>query len=269
MMLDDPYPLLPDQIERYRREGFIHLPEVFDAATLAEYEPTLTELTLAHDPDRDKRMEEKDLYGQAFIQVGNLWEMHARARAFSFSKRIARIAAELMGTRGVRMYHDQSLYKEAGGGFTPWHVDQQYWPLASPRSITAWIPMHPVPLEQGPMAFGRRSHLRDIARDLEISAESEAVICEQVQRQGIDAYVQPYALGEVSFHSGWTLHRAGPNQTNHPRKVHTVIYIDIDMCLAAPRNGNQKRDWQKWSPSSRVGEVMDDPLNPVLYEVAS
>lgn len=268
-MLDDPYPLLPDQIEQYRREGFIHLPEVFDAATLAEFEPTLTELTLAHDPDRGKRLKEKDLYGQAFIQVGNLWEMHARARAFSFSKRLARIAAELMGTRGVRMYHDQALYKEAGGGFTPWHVDQQYWPLASPRSITAWIPLHAVPLEQGPMAFGRRSHLRDIARDLEISAESEAVISEQVQQQGIDAYVQPYALGEVSFHSGWTLHRAGPNETDRPRKVHTVIYMDIDMRLAEPRNANQEQDWRKWSPSTQVGELMDDPLNPILYEVAS
>lgn len=265
-MLDEPYPLQSAQIDQFQREGFIHLPGVFDAATLASVEPILTELTLAHDPERGKKLTDKDLYGQAFIQVGNLWEMDERARAFSFSKRLARIATELMGTRGVRMYHDQSLYKEARGGITPWHVDQQYWPLASPHSVTAWIPLHAVPLDQGPMAFGRASHLRDIARDLEISAESEAVICEQVQRQGIDAYVQPYALGDVSFHSGWTLHRAGPNETTRPRKVHTVIYMDIDMRLAEPRNANQESDWRKWSPSTRVGEVMDDPLNPVLFE---
>ena len=35
----------------------------------------------------------------------------------------------LLQTPGVRMYHDQALYKEAGGGYTPWHVDQFYWPL--------------------------------------------------------------------------------------------------------------------------------------------
>ena len=44
--------------------------------------------------------------------------------------------------------------------------------------------------------------------------------------------VEPYASGEVSFHLGWTLHRAGPNTTTRPRRVHTVIYMDEAMRLA-------------------------------------
>ena len=39
------------------------------------------------------------------------------------------IATELMQTDGARLYHDQALFKEAGGGITPWHADQYYWPL--------------------------------------------------------------------------------------------------------------------------------------------
>ncbi len=45
-------------------------------------------------------------------------------RKFVFGTRLARIAAELMGVRGVRIYHDQALCKLPGGGPTPWHADQ-------------------------------------------------------------------------------------------------------------------------------------------------
>jgi hypothetical protein len=62
------------------------------------------------------------------------------------------------------------------------------------------------------------------------------------------------------------LHRAGPNTTALPRKVHTVIYMDRDMRLAEPRNANQENDHRAWTPSTKVGEIMADPLNPVLFE---
>lgn len=266
-LLNELYPIRREQIVQFRQDGFIHLPGVFDEATLSAYEPILTELTLAHNPAINTPLAKKDLYGRAFIQVGNLWTLHRKAREFLCCRRLAAIAAELMGTNGVRMYHDQALYKEAGGGSTPWHVDQQYWPLASPLSVTAWVPMHAIALDQGPMAFARGSHLRDMGRDLEISAESDAVIGDAVQQLGLQEVVMPYQLGEVSFHAGWTMHRAGENRTDQTRKVQTVIYIDSEMRLAEPRNSNQERDWRSWSPSTRVGEIMDDPLNPVLFEV--
>jgi hypothetical protein len=65
---------------------------------------------------------------------------------------------------------------------------------------------------------------------------------------------------------GWTLHRAGPNTTDTPRRVFAIIYMDSAMRLAMPKNKNQQVDWEAWTPSTQVGEVMDDPLNPVLWE---
>src|SRR5690606_39195756 len=118
-------------------------------------------------------------------------------------------AAELVGTVGVRMYHDQALYKEASGGFTPWHADQQYWPMATSKCVTAWCPFQAVPMEMGPMSFGRGSHLKNIGRDIEISDESERIIREEIKREGLLEVTEPFGLGDVSFHTGWTLHRAG------------------------------------------------------------
>jgi ectoine hydroxylase-related dioxygenase (phytanoyl-CoA dioxygenase family) len=263
--LDAPYVLDEAAIRRFRKDGFIRLPSVLSAELLAEYAPEINRLVDEYNRLKDIPLDERSLYDQAFIQVHNLWTRSERTREFAFSRRLARIAAELMGTRGVRMWHDQALYKEPGGGFTPWHVDQQYWPMSSPHSITAWIPLQRVPLEMGPLCFGRGSHRKHIGRDLEISAESEARIREAVKKEKIVEVQEPFALGDVSYHLGWTLHRAGPNTTDTPRRVFTIIYMDTEMRLAEPKNKNQQLDWETWTPSTQIGEVMDDPLNPILY----
>ena len=263
--LHEPYPLQPHQIQQFKEQGFIKLKDVLDPATLEQYSDEITARTLEHNPAKDKSLNEKDTYGKAFIQVGRLWEHSEVVREFMFSRRMARIAAELLEVSGVRLYHDQALYKEPSGGFTPWHVDQQYWPMETAKSVTAWIPLQAVPMEMGPLCFGKGSHLRHIGRDLEISDESERIIREEIKKHKIVEVFEPYDLGEVSYHYGWTLHRAGGNTTDQPRKVYTIIYMDEQMRMAEPKNQNQARDAQSWSPSTKVGEVMDDDLNPVLY----
>lgn len=266
--LDSPYTLTPDQITRFREDGFIKLRHVLSPEALEHYGEAVTRMTMLLNPNKEKPLDQRDTYGKAFIQVSNIWPKDETVKALSFSRRLARIAAELMGTRGVRMWHDQALYKEAGGGFTPWHVDQQYWPMASGHSVTAWIPLQAVPIDMGPLCFGKGSHLKNIGRDLAISDESERIIREAIRQQGVIEVFEPYDLGEVSFHYGWTLHRAGPNTTGHPRKVHTIIYMDEQMRLAPPRNPFQESDWKTWTPGTKIGEVMADPLNPVLYSQA-
>jgi len=264
--LDTPYPLDKAVIHRFHADGFIRLRGVLSADVLAEYAPEINRLVDEGNRLKNIPLAERTLYDQAFIQVCNLWTRNDRVREFVFGKRLARIAAELMGTRGVRIWHDQALYKEPSGGFTPWHVDQQYWPMTTSHSITAWIPLQPVPIEMGPLCFGRGSHRKRIGHDLEISAESEQQIRDAVRKERIDEVQEPFALGDVSFHMGWTLHRAGPNTTAGPRRVFTIIYMDSEMRLAKPKNKNQQNDWDAWTPSTQIGAVMDDPLNPVLYE---
>ena len=264
-LLEKKYKLTESQLVQFREDGFLKLSHVLDLITLKHFEPEITRLTLSHNPVEGIPMEKRDTYSKAFIQVGNLWEKSEDVRRLTFSKRLAGIATQLLGSCGVRLWHDQALYKEPSGGFTPWHADQQYWPMASNLTVTAWIPLHPVPLEQGPLSFGRGSHRRRIGRDLPISDRSEMLIQKEIKKQGVVEVTEPYELGDVSFHLGWTLHRAGPNSTARPRKVHTVIYMDCNMRLAEPSNPNQALDHEKWTPSTAVGDVMDDPLNPLLF----
>jgi ectoine hydroxylase-related dioxygenase (phytanoyl-CoA dioxygenase family) len=265
--IDTSFALSPEAIGQYRTDGFIRLGGVLDPAELAHYGAEITRQTLALNT-QDKPLDERDTYDRAFLQVMNLWRESEVVRRFVFGRRLAEIAAALMGVKGVRLYHDQSLYKEPSGGFTPAHADQYYWPLASDRSITVWIPLQPVPAEMGPLAFYKGSQNAAFGRDLPISDESEAKITAAMEAQGFPIDEHPYALGDVSFHAGWTFHRAGANQTSQPRSVMTMIYMDAAMRLAEPVNHMQAADWEKWCPGARIGEVIDTPLNPVIWSAA-
>lgn len=266
-MIDDRLDLSPAVIAHYRAQGYVRLPAVLDAATLATYGDEITRLTLALNTQR-KPLDERDTYDRAFLQVMNLWRESEIVRAFVFGKRLAGIAAQLLGTRSVRLYHDQSLYKEPSGGITPAHADQYYWPLASDRTVTVWIPLQPVPLKMGPLEFYAGSHLTVLGRDLPISDQSEARISAAMEAQGFPVDRAPYALGDVSFHAGWTFHRAGPNRSRRPRSVMTMIYMDAEMVVAPPANAMQEGDLARWLPGLAPGDVAASILNPVLYDAA-
>ncbi len=263
--LDRPCTLSAQQIADYRRDGFIKLKDVFNADELRHYGEEITRLTIALNTQA-LPLEKRGTYDRAFLQVMNLWQESDTVREFVFSRRLAGLAAALMEVDGVRLYHDQSLYKEPGGGITPAHADQYYWPLCSDRTITAWVPLQAVPRELGPLAFFAGSQHVEFGRDLGISDESERAITANMEAHGFRVVDEPFALGEVSFHSGWTFHRAGPNRSDHPRSVMTVIYMDRDMRLKAPENPMQQQDRERWCTGAEVGKVIDTPKNPVLFE---
>ncbi len=262
--LSERYPLSPSQIDAFEHQGFIKLKNVLSPAVLAHYGREITRLVLKLNK-QDKPLKERDTYHQAFLQVANLWQHSAIVREFVFSTRLARIATDLLRTSGVRLYHDQALYKEPGGGYTPWHADQQYWPLATGKCVTAWIPLQETPVAMGALAFSSGSHRFEYGRDLPISEESERLLAAALDKAGFPYVETGYALGEVSFHYGWTFHRAGGNATRHNRSVMTVIYMDEHMCLAEPANENQKIDADVWCPGVKPGEVIASELNPVLF----
>ena len=260
--IDREYELSPEHIEFYRENGYIHLKSVLSAEVLeghrAEVAAKVRELSTETLP-----LDQRTTYAKAFLQVMNLWRSSEAVRVFVFGKRLARIAAELIGCGGVRLYHDQALYKEPGGGITPWHADQYYWPLSNDRTVTAWIPLIQVDLPMGPLSFCPGSQRIRDGRNLAISDDSEETLKQKLASYG--TVEEPFELGDVSFHAGWTFHRAGANSSQRMREAFTIIYIDREMRLAEPGNQNQANDRKWWCPGVRVGEIIASELNPVLY----
>ncbi len=264
MYLDEFMTLSQEQIEFYQKNQFIKIKDVFSQDIILHYNKVISDIVAVLNTEK-RKLTERDTYGKAFLQLFNLWREDERIKTLVFSKRLASMATQLMQVEGVRLYHDQALYKEAGGGITPWHVDQYYWPLATDKTVTAWIPLQATPIAMGPLEFSAGSHSIMEGRELAISDESESKIGDRLRVTDFDHIVEPFDMGEVSFHSGWVFHRAGANITHETRKVMTIIYMDKDMRLKQPENKGQQNDWETWCVGAKVGEVIQSPLNPILF----
>jgi ectoine hydroxylase-related dioxygenase (phytanoyl-CoA dioxygenase family) len=262
--LNEPYSLNEEQISFYKQNRFIKLKQVLNKESLEFFNAVITKQVNEMNQENTS-LEERTTYGKAFLQLFNLWLENSSVKELIFSKRLAKIASDLMEVDGVRLYHDQALFKEGGGGITPWHADQYYWPLDSDKTITAWIPLQATPLEMGPLEFSAGSHTIIEGRELEIGDESEEIMQQKLRVTDFKHVIEAFDLGEISFHSGWVFHRAGANQSNEMRKVMTIIYMDKDIKLKNPENKNQEHDWKTWCPGAKVGEIIHSPINPILY----
>jgi ectoine hydroxylase-related dioxygenase (phytanoyl-CoA dioxygenase family) len=263
-VLNSVYPLTSAQIRSYQEEGQILLRGVASPEEVRSFRPRIKEVVerAALQKDSQKRIED---YTRLFFQVTNIWRLDDAVRDLIFSRRFARIAAELMGVKGVRLYHDQALFKPAGGKPTPWHQDQFYWPLDTPNTITMWMPMIDLTEAMGTMLFANGSHKEGPLLQQSISEKAGADFENLVKGRGFP--VRTYALnaGDATFHAGWTVHSAHPNTSGKMREVLTVIYYEDGARIVEPDTDFRKIDMEVFHPGQKPGETAASPLNPLLY----
>lgn len=263
-LLDSEYPLSAEQTSSYRRDGFILLPGVASASEVATYRPAIQTAVKKKFSEKDERGGTKE-YGRYFGQVTNVWQRDEELRRFIFARRFARIAAGLMGVKGVRLYHDQALFKPAGGRGTPWHQDQFYWPLETMHTITMWMPLVDAPRESGTMSFASGSHHAGSLIDLSISDESHKQFDELIARRKFPVVDYTLSAGDATFHSGWTVHSAHANSGTRMREVITIIYFAEGTRIMQPDSEYRKVDMEVFHPGQKPGEFAASPLNPLLY----
>ncbi len=249
---------------QYARDGYFHARKVLTAAVLNVFSKELRQKMAALTQNQPP-LEERSTYKRAFTQVTNLWQKSDIIRDFVFRADLAQLAADIMGANGVRLYHDQALFKEAGGGATPWHVDQVYWPMDTVNTCTFWIPLQKTTAEMGTLSFAKGSHLKVEGREMVISDESEAFFSDWVRESGFEVSRDEFELGDISIHAGWTVHHAGPNQTDRNREVMTIIYMADDARLLKRLSPTQAVDRDAFTPGSQPAELISTSLNPVLF----
>ena len=262
--LETAYTLSAQQIEAYQRDGHILLRQIATPDEIEPYRRLISERVMTSDKAKVP-LEQRDAYCQAFVQIANLWEDSPEIAKFVMAKRFARVAAELMGVDGVRLYHDQALYKEAGGGPTFWHQDQYYWPLATTKTITLWLAMVDVPIEKGVLTFASGSQVDGLLCKEAISDTSDAAIKAIVAERGFPISQAAMQAGDATFHSGWTLHYAPGNHSDSVREIMTIIYYADGAEICEADNPHRPKDLERWFPGQQPGAVAASPLNPLLW----
>lgn len=264
--LSGDYPLSLEQIADFQRDGFALLRSVCSPEEAAAYRKVISDATYRYNTET-RPMEDRDTYGKAFLQIMNLWTRDEEVRRYVLARRFAKIAADLMGVDGVRLYHDQALYKEGGGGHTPWHQDHYYWPLQSEgiKAVTMWMPLVDVPVEMGALTFATGSHTEGFLGHLEISDKSHDEFDKLVESKGYPVFTSGMKAGDATFHASWLLHSAPGNSSPNTREVMTVIYFADGLNTFEPDNEHRANDLQSWLPGVKAGDPAASELNPVVY----
>lgn len=263
--LDEPFLVPAEAVTAFQADGHALVRGLASPAEIAAYAGPIRDAALAFNTEH-RPIEERETYGKAFLQVMNLWRHDQRVARFVLARRFARVAAELLDVPGVRLYHDQALFKEPGGGPTPYHQDQYYWPIEGTGAITMWMPLVDVPAEIGSMSFVSGSQRLGFLGEYEISDEADRVFAELIERLALPVRSHgAMAAGDATFHAGWTLHGAPPNPSASLRSVMTVIYVSDDSRVVEPTSDPRRTDLERWLPGLVPGDAVASELNPLLW----
>lgn len=262
--LDTPVNITNGQVKDFQTNGHLLTKQVLGSDEISAYREVINNAAYKYNTEK-RSLHERDTYGKAFLQIMNLWEVDEDVRKFTLAKRFARIAAELLGVQNVRLYHDQALYKEAGGGFTPWHQDQYYWPLDTTNTITMWMPLIDIDEQMGMLTFASGSHRAGFVGNIAISDESEKMLEQYITEKEFEVY-RPDTMqaGDASWHYGWTLHSAPGNQSALTREVMTIIYFADGAQVTKPMNEHQEADRHRWLCNVEPGQPAASVLNPLI-----
>jgi ectoine hydroxylase-related dioxygenase (phytanoyl-CoA dioxygenase family) len=264
-ILDATHDLDPAAIESVRERGHCVVRGLATAEECASYLPEIQDGVDRWHPEPSP-LADRDTYGKAFLQAMALRSVHKQTRGFVDSPRFAGVAAELLGVEGVRLYHDQALFKEAGGGRTPWHQDQNYWPLDTDDIVTMWMPLVDLDPAVGSMTFLDASHLDGDVGAGEISDSSDAAIERSIAVGNRSTTTHgALAAGDATFHKGWTIHSAGPNPTDATRPVMTIIWFADGARITEPNSPQQEFDLATWLDNGTPGTVAAGRRNPRLW----
>jgi ectoine hydroxylase-related dioxygenase (phytanoyl-CoA dioxygenase family) len=248
--------------ERLDADGQIVVRDLLPAGEVARFRRIV-----ARAVDRSRKVvlpPGNETYQAAFDQHMNLWRVDPAVEAITLNPDLADVAATMLGVERVRVYHDQALIKRAGGGHTPWHQDQWYWPLDTDRTITMWLPLHDVDPAMGELEFALGTHHGPIG-DEAISDDSDSFYADHLARRSITCRpTGAMRAGDASFHLGWTLHRAGANTTAVDRVVMTVIWFADGARVTEPTNDGQRIDRLIWLGDAAPGSLAAGDLNPLV-----
>jgi len=244
----------------FRRDGFVHAPAVLTAEEVARYRSAVDQAVGARKRNDHRALSEKTPYEQSFIQCEYLWEDFPDVRALAFHPRIAGLAASLLGADRVRMWHDQALYKEAGGRETDAHQDHAYWPIDGLEAITAWTPLVDVDEQNGCMGYVAGTQAGELDYIDIFGAPGSGKALEEKYRASPPRFVSARA-GDVIFHQARTVHLARPNQSDATRRVYTCIYF---------RDGSTRAATPRFHPSVdrdriEVGAVIAGGATPLAW----
>lgn len=271
-----------DELDRYRRDGFLVVRGLVPSAVLDAAERGM-ERFYAGDTDRPfpgrtrydhfdwspadgPGLRKNDYTSRMVDELAGLVEWPG----------IGAFAAGLARAQGIRLWHDQLLFKppSSGGGVAAvgWHTDRQYWQTCSTAEmLTCWVPFHDCDADVGGVSFVPGSHLWEPMEGLDFfdaSLEEQQKLFASADADAVPV-VPTLRRGDVTFHHSRTVHGSGPNLTDAPRRSMAIHLQPLDNRWTEGRDAAGEPAYHRNDELVRVvdghPDYTDPRISPVLW----
>jgi ectoine hydroxylase-related dioxygenase (phytanoyl-CoA dioxygenase family) len=254
------------QVASYRDNGFLVVEDFLDADELEEWRAAVTEAVADRGQVRFNDVVDSDdrsnYYEQVFVQRVNLWQTNRRVRDLMLDARLGGTAAALAGVDGLRIWHDQALFKPPYGNPTAFHLDTPYWSFHSADAISLWVALDDATPENGCLYYVPGSHRAATFDNVGIGDNIGALFDVYPEWRSVPAVACPVAAGGALFHNGLTFHGAGANMTPGWRRAMTCAYMPDGSVFNGIANVLHPDQLARLSVGDRLD---DDERQPLVF----
>ena len=201
-------PLSPQQIEQYRRDGYVFPVSVLEPREI---------------PPLRARLEALEAENGGRLKHSQRGKSHLLFKWLDDLIRDSRIldpVEQLIGP-DILCWNTIFWIKDAGSrSFVSWHQDSRYWGLSSDRVVSAWLALSTASVEAGCMRVMPGSHVGDTLAHRDTYHDDNMLTRGQEIVEGIDdkaAVHMPLEAGQMSLHSYRLAHASGPNLSDDRR----------------------------------------------------
>jgi len=206
--------LTEEQVEQFKRDGFIH---PMDALTPAEAQECL-ECLEAYE-NRTGQTAQDSLTLKSHMPFG-LFSRVIR------NERVLDAVEDLIGPN-ILCWGSSFFVKEPHSPtFVSWHADTYYYGTEPQATVTVWLAFSPSNLESGCIRCVPGSH--KTTTEFDNAPEEHNVLKRGQNTRNVDeskAVYMPLEPGQFSIHQECTVHSSLPNNADHRRIGYSMHYI--------------------------------------------
>lgn len=178
------------------------------------------------------------------------------------SSPVAEVAADLMQSQSVQMFHDHVLVKEPGTSMaTPWHQDGPYYFVEGQQTISFWSPLDPV--EEATLRCVAGSHkwekevlpTRWVSEDGFFPDEGRYMPVPDPEAEGMQILEYPMQPGDAVAFNYKILHGARGNTSATRRRAFSLRLVGDDArYVARPGRTSPPFPGHDMQPGQRLRE---------------
>ncbi|MEM1324460.1 MAG: phytanoyl-CoA dioxygenase family protein [Bacteroidota bacterium] len=263
------YRLSDEQVDLFRENGYLSHIQLLDDGQIKQLRAELNEIMQSEHPKHHlfyefHSNESEDTNTVLFHALGH-WRMTIGFHDILWNPRFVVAAAQLLGNRAVRFWHDQVFYKPPQhGGVVAWHQDYSYWTRTVPmQHLTCWMGLDDANEDNGCLQYIPGSHRWNLLDRTNLAGDMDGLarfLTPEQKKQFDQKVAIEMPAGYATFHHPLLVHGSYANRSSRARRA---LVLNV---FADHTRSDTNEELLANVPIITKGDLMQGQFFPLLYQ---